>query len=191
MGYSQWYLTKPDSMQYFLYDYLKGLEDNINYEAGAKFYFFDKFTAGLKYSHFYTSNFLDNVGLLDNAGNIAAVGYIEDRVNIGFASVIFGKGFHIFNDKTFFEININPGIIFYNDQQHVVSYDLTYKGSSPGVELDFLLDFLLSEHFSIGLNFGYLGGKLKEWEVDGVTDKLETPEKMDRINFDAGLSFYF
>lgn len=190
MGYSQWYMTKPDSMQYFLYDYLKGLEDNISYEAGAKYYFFSNFTAGVKYSHFYTSNFLDNVGLLDNAGNIAAVGYIEDNVNIGFASLIIGKRFNIFNNICF-EININPGMIYFKDQQHVVSYDMLYKGSCPGVELDFMLDFLLSERFSMGLNISYLGGKLKEWELDGVMEELENPEKMDRLNLDFGLSFYF
>ncbi|MFH2141643.1 MAG: hypothetical protein ABIJ97_04425 [Bacteroidota bacterium] len=191
IGYSQWYMTKPDSMQYFIFDYIEGLEQGLNYEAGFKYYFLYDFIAGISFSHFQAYNYLDNVGLQDNAGNIVVVGYLEDEIDINFTSLYIGKRLKLYQQKCFFEVDIKPGIINYTDKQHFVNRDYKYTGSTFGTELDLMVDFIFTKHFGMGLNLSYLGGSFDKLMENNEILQLEVPEKMDRVNFNINFSFYF
>lgn len=66
------------------------------------------------------------------------------------------------------------------------------SGTVSGVGFDFQvgLEYLLSQHVGIGLNFGYIGGSLPKQENNNTTSE-DGRTGIFRMNGDAGIRFYF
>lgn len=190
-GYSKWNTTIPDDIQDFLYSYIKGLREGLNFTAGYRFLLKRKIFTGIEYSYFGTSNRLNNVQLVDEQGSVVAYGSIKDIIRINFFGVGGGMKFKINPKKLYFNISIYPGYYLYSDKQHIVIYDYDFKGQTIGYKIKSGFDILLSSNFSLGFQANYSGGKINKFKLDNEEYIPEKPENIERFDYNIKFAVIF
>lgn len=185
MGMGYWHPTVPDGIQPFYYDYIEGLKSGVNLTLGAKYNFNDNLALGPKYNFFSTGNSLNNIGLIDNSGEIIAVGTISDQIKqntIGLTITGRVKAF----SNIFIAFNLTPSYLFYKQESNMIINQYTYKFSTyvTDVGADMIINM---GRTSLYFGFGILLGKSDQQTVNGVEESLNPPENLMREYYKLGV----
>lgn len=177
-----------------LEDYAKGLKSGFHLGAEAAYFFTDNLGCGLKYAYFRTSNEVANV-TVTTPDNQVRTGVMKDAINIHYIAPTFNARY-LLADKLFFLGGVSLGYLRYIDNAVLVS-PMTLTGGTLGAGLDLGLDYMITQHFGIGANVGFIGGVLNSYTLDNGTNQTEVrleegqKESLARLDLSVGVRWAF
>lgn len=181
-----------DEIQEPLKSYVKGLKSGTDISVRGAYFFSNMYGIGFDYLVFKSSNQLNNLAIYDvDTGEFLGFSSMEDKITITLAGPSFWERFYFAKNKGIAIVNVAVGPLFYSDNSNVVGTPVVIEGTSVGFGALFGLDFMVNENIALGISISTVGGAMNSFQVNGEKMKLGEPENVGRINFDAGVRFYF
>ena len=176
--------------------YYKQLKSGYNFGAEANYFISEIVGLGIGFSHFTTSNEMDNVVFYNNVTGEIKRGKIIDDISVNYFGPVLTTRFVSSNNKTQFYSSLSFGYASYeNDAVLLTQFNLT--SGTVAMLWSLGIDFMLDTNISLGLKASLFSGNLYEYEVfDGTTRqtvKLEkgSYESISRIDITPSLKYNF
>ncbi len=152
---------------------------------------------GFNYSFFSSKGELE--GIIDIGDMVHYINArISERMYISFAGVSFLYMQKLgIDEKWNFVCSMAPGMMIFRDETEFLNMPLLITGKAFGLNTSVGMEYFLSEGVSLGIDISYLMSSLHKIKVsngdDTITQKLEKEDyqNISRLNFTAGIKFYF
>lgn len=176
-------------------DYLNGLKWGLSYNFDLHFYIEEEFGIGAKFARFQANNRLDNVALIDSAGNVIGVGTISDNISILFIgpSGTYRKRDPISGNA--FIVNAFIGYMYYFNEGLLI-FPFSMEGSTVGIGFDAGYDIKIENGLFLGIQLSVYTGSLSSLDITDQngsrTLNFEDPAEyigLQRVELTIGLRF--
>jgi hypothetical protein len=161
-GYTYWYSFDAGYVSQDFREYFEELKTG-NFISGDLSYFFEKnYGLGIKLNHFTSSNFMSNVGYIDEFDNVH-IGDLSHKMRFTF----IGGSFLIRPNsitKNQFTMVFSLGILNYKNSVNVVTENSEITSSTIGLNLDLEYAFNVSTDFQLALLGSLSGGSFSYFD---------------------------
>jgi hypothetical protein len=173
-------------------DYVRGLKSGAHFSVDASYFWRQQIGLGLKYINFNSKN-EGKVFADDGSGFGPSLQNVEDNITTQFIGPILYSRYYSKNRKIELITGFGLGYLDYRDIGKLMNTDITIKGGTVGVNMDFSADFYLSKNLSFGLGIGLVGGTLRKYDmqIGNMTQTVELEEgnyeSLTRLDIFTGL----
>jgi hypothetical protein len=172
-----------------LTDYFNKLRWGFVASADATYFFSDKRGIGLQASMYKSSNSLDNVCLIDNAGFLES-GKIADDITIIYVGPAYTTRLLKDNDWSSLLFTVSAGYTRYiNNAITISEYKLT--SNSFGISIQLAYDRYITKGLALGVQASVNGGSISKvtQEDNSGTTSYYYSESLVRLNLGVGIRF--
>jgi outer membrane protein W len=159
--------------------------------TGASCFFSRYFGAGVDYSYFTASNYIESAVLTDlETGRLMGQGVMQDDIGLHVVGPVLLLGYLMGSGNMFFILHLAPVRLFYNDRQQLMDKIFTVEGRTYGFKTRFSFDYRILEFLGLGIDISDLYSPDAALTVNGKSGIIQGKETLNSMIYSVGLKFY-
>jgi len=174
-----------------LQSYIYGLRVGRNLSADAAYFFSEYFGAGIDYSYFTASNYLESAVVSDpETGRLMGMGVMQDEIGLHAVGPAFLFGYLVGSGNMFLLLSLAPVKLIYGDKQLLMDKTFDIEGSTWGLHSRIAFDYRILQFLGLGIDVAHLYSPSVKLTVNGVSGAVKDKEPLGSMTYSVGLKFY-
>ena len=172
------------------------MRPGFHYDIQAACFFVENHGIEVLFSQQFFGNKLRDMFLVDDAGNVVAVGILNEKITFNYVGANYIVRFFNAKKKNCFLMTVGLGYLGYVDKLFFNNEEYgEITAATVGVNLGLGYDIAISKYFSIGFKASLMSGSFRTYKQTfaGVTTTETMPEKssegLGTIKLSVGLRF--
>ena len=176
--------STPKGLSNEVKNYIDELKSGYSYDASV-YYRWKKndFGVGLKYNAYNSYGKLRNQELTDLDGT-TGFGSTSDDITITFIGASYIVDKYKPSSRHGFTAEVALGYMGYKNDSKLLASNYKISGSTLGLDISIGYKYTIFKNFSIGPQFGFIGGVIKKFDVEGSNGYNRTV-KLDEDNYES------